>query len=479
MMPANLVAGIDVATAAVRVAVCDPSGTAVASAEQPLPAIRRPRRGWSEQDASGWWPATVAALREALSGTAGHGTVTAVCVAATSGTVVAVSPEGRPLGAALMYDDRRALAETEIAQAAGRARWQRMGITMTASFSLPRIGWLAARQARRPWLLAHVADFIGWRLAGHRVPLDWSHALKSGYDSLDGEWAGEVFDALAVPRNVLPEVDRPAARGGDVCAGAADQTGLPEGCAIQLGMTDGCAGQLAAGAERPGQFATVLGTTLVSKGVTGALVRDPQGSVYSHRHPAGMWLPGGASNTGGDALTRWGGDRLAGLDRAAASRGPSTVISWPLRRQGERFPIVRPDAVGFTEGTPVDEADAYRADLEGVVYLERLGYERLAALGAVRDQPVITAGGGARSHVWSVIRATVLGDGVAVAAGASTSMGACLLAAAGTIHPDLTAATRAMVRPPRMIEPDAATRNALEDGYRRWTEALRRRGWLD
>jgi hypothetical protein len=37
----------------------------------------------------------------------------------------------------------------------------------------------------------------------------------------------------------------------------------------------------------------------------------------------------------------------------------------------------------------VDEPDAYRADLEGVAYLARLGYERLAA-GAVRDQPVIT-----------------------------------------------------------------------------------------
>ena len=58
-------------------------------------------------------------------------------------------------------------------------------------------------------------------------------------------------------------------------------------------------------------------------------------------------------------------------------------------------------------------------------------------------------------------------------------MGACLLAAAGTIHPDLTAAARAMVRPPRMIEPDSATRNTQPDGYRRWTEALRRRGWLD
>jgi sugar (pentulose or hexulose) kinase len=55
MMTANLVAGIDVATAAVRVAVCDPDRTVVASAEQPLPAIRRPRPGWSEQAARASW----------------------------------------------------------------------------------------------------------------------------------------------------------------------------------------------------------------------------------------------------------------------------------------------------------------------------------------------------------------------------------------------------------------------------------------
>jgi len=155
------------------------------------------------------------------------------------------------------------------------------------------------------------------------------------------------------------------------------------------------------------------------------------------------------------------------------------MVSWPLRRAGERFPVVRPDAEGFTEGTPRNEADAYRADLEGVAYLERLCYERLAELGAERSGPVITAGGGARSAVWSRIRATVLGDAVAVAVDAGTATGACLLAAAGPVHADLTAAAAAMVRPARLIEPDEATRQAMADGYGRWTEALARRGSLD
>lgn len=498
-MTANLVAGIDVASEAVRVLICAEDGTLVATSQRRLPPIDRPRPGWSEQDAASWWPAVASALRGATRSAASRGVVAAVCVSATSGTVAAVGSDGTPLGPALMYDDRRAVRETAVAQRAGRDRWRRMGLTVGSSFSLPRIGWLAGRHAGQDWRLVHVADLIGWRLAGHPVPLDWSHALKSGYDVLAGEWAHEAMDALAVPAGVLPRVAKPTAPAGTVCREASELTGLPVGCSIRLGMTDGCAGQLAAGAERPGQFVTVLGTTLVVKGVTAGLVRDPQGSVYSHRHPDGAWLPGGASNTGGNALTRWrthslagldrggpggsadrggGPGRLAELDHAAAARGPSSVISWPLRRPGERFPVVCPAATGFIEGTPADDADAYRADLEGVAYLERLCYERLEILGAGRCQPVIAVGGGARSSVWSSIRATVLGDGLAVASEASTAAGACLLGAAGTIHRDLTAATQAMVKPARFVEPDATTREAMAHGYARWTDALRRRGWL-
>ncbi|MEA2842470.1 MAG: family of carbohydrate kinase, N-terminal domain, partial [Actinomycetota bacterium] len=41
--------------------------------------------------------------------------VVAVTVCATSGTVVALDGEGRPLAPALMYSDQRAVAEAEVA----------------------------------------------------------------------------------------------------------------------------------------------------------------------------------------------------------------------------------------------------------------------------------------------------------------------------------------------------------------------------
>ena len=247
-------------------------------------------------------------------------------------------------------------------------------------------------------------------------------------------------------------------------------------------MTDACAAQLAAGAGEPGRFVSVLGSTLVLKGASRDLVADPAGAVYSHRHPDGWWLPGGASSTGARALTTgFEGRDLADLDEQAAARGPASVVTYPLVGTGERFPFVVPEAEGFTVGEPADEVERYRAVLEGVAFVERLGFERLAALGAPAEPPVAACGGGSTSRAWSRIRATVLGMPLVVTPGATTARGAAILAAAGTIHHDLAAATAAMAAEGERVDPDAdaddGARDALDRSYRRFLDALDERGW--
>src|SRR4029079_6142435 len=91
---------------------------------------------------------------------------------------------------------------------------------------------------------------------------------------------------------------------GNVWAAAAAETSIPEGTPIFAGMTDGCSAQLGAGAVRVGSWNSVLGTTLVLKGVAPELLKDPLGVVYSHRSPDGHWLPGGASSVGAGVLAQ-------------------------------------------------------------------------------------------------------------------------------------------------------------------------------
>src|SRR4051794_8468799 len=291
--PPPLVAGIDLATADARVAVADAGGRVVARASAPLAPPDRPRPGTSEQDASSWWPAVARALREAVAGVDGR--IVAVAVSATSGTVVGADGAGEPLGPAILYDDRRVPAAR---------RWDMLLDD-------------AGRAALHAW---HASDLVVARLTGAAPPTDWSHALKTGYDPGAGRWT--VWGTAA---GLRPEVLAPASPAGEVGDAAAADTGLPAGCAVRLGMTDGCAAQLAAGADRPGRFVSVLGTTLVVKGASEHRLDDPASGLYSHRHPDGWWLPGGASNTGGASVaTRFHRSSLPDLDRRAAERGPAT-----------------------------------------------------------------------------------------------------------------------------------------------------------
>jgi D-ribulokinase len=478
----DLVAGVDVATKDVRVAISDGQGHVRAFATAALPAPTRPRPGWSEQDPGVWWPAVASALRKAtavLDGDAGR--LVSVAVAATSGTVLLADAAGEPVGRALMYDDQRAADEAKLAQEAAEPRWEALGLRISPSFGLPKWAWLlsesgVADTATRAW---HVSDLVVSRLIGGQPTTDTSHALKSGYDPLSDEWALEAIDALDIPSEVLPEVAPPTTPVGEVSADATADTGLPAGCQVRLGMTDSCASQVAAGADQPGRFVSVLGTTLAIKGVTRDLLRDPTGAVYSHRHPDGWWLPGGASNTGGAALKEHYGDAdLADLDGQAARHGPAGCVAYPLVGSGERFPFVAPDAEGFRLGSPDSDVDAYRATLEGVAFLERLGLAHLAGLGAAIEPPLAAAGSGSGSRTWNAIRATTLGLPLVVPERAETSFGACVLAAAGTIHTSLDEATRAMVRDESRVEPVEDERDRLERSYERFVDGVDTRGWL-
>lgn len=368
--PSPAVIGIDVATASVRVMCVDGRGRVLAEARADLPPPVRTATGTSEQDARSWWPAVRSALRRTTGALPRGGReVIAVAVSATSGTIVPAGIDGEPLGPALMYDDRRAADINAAAQRAGSTRWDALGLSVGPTAALGRAVWCLRTYGPALHHVLHTPEFIGRELTGRPVATDWSHALKSGYDARAGEWAHEVFDALDFPTGLLPSVGAPGTEAGTVGPAAAEATGLPEGCSVHLGMTDGCAGQIATGAVEPGRFVGVIGTTYVLKGVSEHLVRDATGAFYSHRHPDGWWLPGGASNTGGECLADTAPARLPALDNAAAARGPASYVRYPLCRDGERFPFVSGAARGFERGRPRDEADAHRAALEGVAFL--------------------------------------------------------------------------------------------------------------
>ncbi|MFE0145876.1 FGGY-family carbohydrate kinase [Nonomuraea sp. NPDC059007] len=503
--------GIDLGTQSVRAMAVTGDGEVLGTAARPLTSRRDGDR--HEQDPERWWDQLAAACAEALANVE-PARVAGVAVDATSGTILLTTKDGAPVTPALMYDDRRAAAELDRVNDVGGQVWARLGYQrMQANWALPKLLWLL-RSAGPGVRLAHQSDFVTRRLAGEPVATDLSNALKTGVDLIAEDWPTAVMDALGVPPDVLPPVVRPGARIGSVCARAARETGLPEGTPILAGTTDGCAAQLGAGAIRVGSWNSVLGTTLVLKGVTRDLIHDPLGVVYSHRAPDGSWLPGGASSTGTGVLsaalpgrdltalsreatirdhaTRRSTDRertgrksgdharagrgsadregsgLEGSGRWSGNQGragrsvPSVI--YPLVSPGERFPFAAADARSFTLGTPADDVETYMAILRGAAYVERLCFDYLDLLGAPVDGEIILTGGATRSAYGNQLRADVLGRPVTLRETAEPALGMAALAASADL-----ARTREIVEPrPRDAEP-----------YLRFVEELRARGWLD
>lgn len=470
--------GVDLGTQSVRALAVSPTGAVLGAGTSKLVGRRDGPR--HEQDPELWWTSVRSACIAALADV-DRACVAGVAVDATSGTVLLVDADGSPLTAGLMYDDTRATAEAERVSEAGAALWAALGYRrMQPSWALPKLLWLLAEHPELAGRarLAHQSDFVNRRLAGQDVPTDLSSALKTGADLIAERWPENVMDELGVPAGMLPPLVRSGTPLGTVCAAAAAATGLPEGTPVIAGATDGCAAQLGAGALTVGSWNSVLGTTLVFKGVTAELLQDPLGVVYSHKAPDGRWLPGGASSTGAGAISRRFRDSdLDALGAAAPAYEPAGVLAYPLGSdRGERFPFVADDAEPFVLGSPRDDSELYAAMLQGVAYIERLCFDYVQMLGAPVDGDLLLTGGATRSAYWCQLRADVLDRPVTLPESAEPALGMAVLAA--TPGRSTVQVAAEMVRIRRVIEPRPGAAARFAEPYRHLVDELERRGWL-
>ncbi|RYZ25913.1 MAG: carbohydrate kinase, partial [Sphingobacteriales bacterium] len=307
---------------------------------------------------------------------------------------------------------------------------------------------------------------------------DYTNALKSGYDLQSFSWPSYITSQLPIRPQWLQEVVPSGAAIGVLDAGLAEEWGLSPEVIITAGITDGCASQIASGAVNLGDWNTTIGTTLVVKGVTEKEIIDPSGALYCHRHPEGYWMPGGASNTGADWVSRLFGDAdIAALGTAAAGLIPGTHLAWPLLQEGERFPFVAPAAKGFApEG--ISQLELFTANMEGVAYIERYAFERIKFLSGEKITQVFSAGGGSSSDTWLTIRSNVLGLPICKMQNVSGAAGAAVIAASKTHFNNVIEASAAMVKPEKRIQPERQLMERYEQNYKLFITLLQQKGYL-
>ena len=480
MHPASYFIGIDVGTQGARVALMDAAGHLLGSREKSFPLQEKTRE---EQSPGGWWSACLDCLQSLLHESPLQAClpfIRAIAVTSTSGTVIPVDHRHRPLHNAIMYSDGRQVNAAVTCREAA-VRYNPNGYTsFNTSSGLPKMLWFAQNfsgEMENLYKFIHAADFITGQLCGRFDITDWTNALKSGYDVRQRTWPAYIWQQLKIQREWLPEVVPSGTPLGKIRPELAARLGLPPEVEIVAGMTDGCASQIAAGAVNPGDWNTTIGTTLVIKGVTTKEISDPNGVLYCHRHPEGFWMPGGASNTGADWVTkRFPGD-LAMLDQQAMPIIPTPHLSWPLLQPGERFPFKAPQARGF-EPEGLSAVESFAAGMEGVAYIERYAYEMIRQLSGEAVKMVYTAGGASNSHTWLTIRSNVLNLPIVKMKHVTGATGAAILAASKTAFTNIMEAAAAMTQVAEKVLPSPAMAAAYDSHYRNFIQLLKEKGYL-
>jgi xylulokinase len=448
----DLVVGVDLGTSGVKAGVFDVEGRELARA-----CVRHPTRApgpdWAEQAPEDWWDACCRAAGE-VSGRVDAARIRGACVVGLSPALVCLDLAGKPVRPAPIWCDRRAAREAE-------ELVERLG--PAAAFGpLSQLLWLKRHEPRAYAATRCVLEsfeYLALALTGEAVAIP---PFGPGRSASDADVAAVGLDPGLFP-------DRACALGatiGPLTPAAARATGLPCGVPVVAGTIDSFAAWLGTATLDPGVACNTAGTTDGLAVVTSAPVADPRGRVHAVPHVVGgRWIAGGAMSSGGCTLDWFvrrfydgveGPYAAAERDAGSVPPGAGGLVVLPYVA-GERAPINDPDArcVFFGIGAEHTRAHLARAVLESVAFAVRDVCEPLAELGASIDE-VRVAGGGARSLVWSQIRADVLGRPVRVPEVPDSSLlGAAATAAAGAgLSPDLAAASRAMVSFRTLVEPD-------------------------
>ncbi|MBQ7726264.1 MAG: hypothetical protein IJT66_03880 [Clostridia bacterium] len=243
---------------------------------------------------------------------------------------------------------------------------------------------------------------------------------------------------FGVEEEKMPRIVSPQTVVGTVLPTFATACGLPDGVRVIAGCGDTAASSLGAGVTRKGLAYDVAGTASVFACCTDQFKPDVQNKtlLFSRSVCDGLYLPLSYISGGGLCLSwfsKLAKKDLKTLDSLAAQKTPGADgVTFIPHFSGRTFPLddrINGAFLGLTQHA--DDGVLFRAILESIAYEYKSYLSILKQSGALTAlTTVIGVGGGAKSSVFSQIKADVLGTDYHTLAFADTAPAAMALLAA-------------------------------------------------
>ncbi len=479
------VIGCDVGSQGTKAILLSLDGELVCEAYEGY-SIDYPHPLWAEQPVGRWLHALTFAIRQLLSesGVAAK-SIRALSLAAQVDGVVPIDAKGRALHQAIIWMDRRASTQCELARHSidNEQVFKLTGLNLDASHVAPKILWLAEQQpeiydSARYFLLP--GSFLAYYLTGE-IAVDYSNASSTLLlDVRTKEWSGIMGQAFGIDLTRLAALGAAATPLGQLRHEVAEQLGLSPETAVMIGCGDEYAACLGAGITQPGLVADIAGTAEPVCAASRELVFDSSHLVETHCHAdPDLWLlenPGFVS--GGNY--RWLRDQFAQgqtyamLDEEAALIPPGAEgLTFLPSLMGALAPTWNEAARGTFAGFTLAHTRGHfaRAVLEGSAFAVH-DITRQMQVSGLHLHELRVMGGGAKSRLWNQIKADVTGLQVSVPEiTETTALGAAFLAMVGIgAYATFSEASEDIVHIRERVDPDPAAQTIYEEAYERYRQ---------
>jgi len=481
MKPIHLL-GIDLGAQSAKVAIVDQQGT-VKGLGQVSYEIQQPHPGWVETDPEVWWRAVVSGIGIAMDqAKVNSRDVAGIGISNMCPSLVMLDKEGNSLRPAILYLDRRSVAQSEkiINRFGLEGIFGKVGNRIApGTFSVTSMLWVKENEPEiygKTFAFGHANTFLAARLTGN-FGMDWTNASFTGIFGTGGNrtWQGDMLGELGLDEDKLPRVLSSPTKIGVVSENASDMAGIPAGIPVAIGGADTACSAFGAAVTEPGQAFETSGTSVVLSVCCDKPEFDIRLMNRCHVVPD-RWLQMGAMLAPGAAY-QWFREQfcryekemgetldirpyeIMDLEAEKSAPGANGILFLPYLA-GERSPIWDPYARGVFFGISLSTTrnDFIRAILEGTAYGIRQNMEIVESELGFSIDAFHTVGGGAKSSIWSQIKADITGKAVhAMDIKETAVLGAAMLGgvAAGVYSDCADAVKHTAASPAQTYHPDS------------------------
>lgn len=468
------VIGLDIGTTCTKAVVIDEKGTIVGQGSSGYKLIALPNGG-VEQKAEDWITASAIAIKTAIKDLP-KDDVIAISCSTQGGSTVAVDGNGKFIGNAWTWMDKRSKKQAEEIE-------YLLGMDYiyhtTGSKIGPALDAAKLRNMKADPQYSNAVSFLTtlevinrW-LAGNPV-IDPSNAAMRQLLNIDAiQWDGPILNAIGVSSNELPSIMAAGSYIGTLSQEASSVTDLPAGIPVYNGAHDQYCASIGAGAIHAGDMLLSAGTTWVLMGITQKPMYTDS-YIVPGRHPIEGLYGAIASLVGSGASMQWYHNNLMSADfdimnQVVPERTESTkdLFFFPYLN-GAPYPIYNPAAKGVFAGITLehDQFDMARALMEGVAFGVRRAVDDFTSNGAAIES-ITMMGGAAKSPVWMQMIASITGVPIKrLNCTDVCAIGAATIAACGAgVFDDYDSAARSIVSVERVYEPISSEKSYYEEKF--------------